>query len=297
MTDRLADLERLQRLREQGALDDEEFAREKTRLMAASAEPAAAPWYRGWPLLAAILALAVIGGAVAFALSLRTSDPAPTALPTRRAAVVPVATPTALPAGERLAAAVAATFPRGVALSDDDGERFTFTTHRLIDAPFGPVLVSEGQGVDPAHVTAGRLDIAYLRAEGPGFVVVRRYPAAVRIGSFGRMSEWSASDRFADVPTLVAEGGFTGQGYTCGAAALTELRPTGPAEVASIRTLYDDSGASVDEPATTIEGKIAAIERGRGFEVRYTGTRRFTDRWVRRGDGYALAAPSQLPEC
>ena len=84
MTDRLADLERLQRLREQGALDDEEFAREKTRLMAASAEPAAAPWYRGWPLLAAILALAVIGGAVAFALSLRTSDPAPTALPTRR---------------------------------------------------------------------------------------------------------------------------------------------------------------------------------------------------------------------
>lgn len=198
----------------------------------------------------------------------------------------------------RLAAAVTVVFPRGAAAQDENGERYTFETHRLIDTAFGPVLLSEGKAVDPAHVSAGRIDVAYLRADGQGFAMVKNYPAAIEIGSFGEMSDWSVSGDYADVQTVTAEGGFSGQGYTCGAVVLTELRPEGPAEVATVRTIYDNSGAAIDgDSPVTIEGKIVNIRKGAGFDVRYAGTRSFTDHWVRRGGKYVLQGKSQLPEC
>jgi hypothetical protein len=242
------------------------------------------------PVLAVLIGLLVVGAVVALM------------LPGRDTPVAPAPTPTATPSApaqspdQRLAAAVKAVFPQGATAAGDGGEPYTFATHRLIDAPFGPVLVSEGRAEDAAHVTAGRLDIAYLRPDGAGFAVVKNYPAAVQAGSYGQMSEWSVSDKFADVPTIDAEGGFTGQGYTCAVAVLTELRPDGPVEVGTVQTVFDNSGAVLDG-ADTIEGKFANIEKNQGFDVRYSGSKSFVEHYALRGGKYVRQGETQLPEC
>ncbi len=297
-SDHLTDLERLQRLRESGALDETEFAREKARLMAEAA-PASEPKraaYFALPVFGVVIVIIVVVGFVALVWSLLPGHDKPVVVPTPAPSAL--ASPAPVSQSARLAAAVAVAFPRGNTAEDKDGDRYTFADHKLIDVPFGPVLVSEGRVKDFSHISAGRLDVAYLQSSGAGFTLAHAYPAAVKIGSFGQMSEWSVSDKFADVPTIDAEGGFTGQGYTCGAAILTELRPDGPAEVATIRTSYDNSGAAVDgEKPLTIEGKIANIEKNRGFDVRYTGTKTFTEHWLREGDRYVRQGATQLPEC
>lgn len=218
-----------------------------------------------------------------------TPEPVPSATPraaATRAAEAPV---------DGLAAAVQAAFPAGAALEGENGERYVYANHRLVQAPFGPILLSEGEVPDAAHASAGRIAVTYLRAAGPGFDVVRQYPAAAEVGSFGRVSEWSVSDRFADVPTLETEGGFTGQGYTCGNRILTELRSTGPAEVAEIGTVYDNTGAV--EGGQSFEGSITEVVKGQGFVVRYTGSRAFADRYARDGDRWVREGASRLPEC
>lgn len=201
--------------------------------------------------------------------------------------------------GDRLAAAVAVAFPRGKTAESEYGDRYTFDTHKLVDVPFGPVLVSEGRAAKAAHVTPGRLDVAYLQAPGTGFALAKAYPAAVEMGGLGQMSEWSVSNKFADVPTIDAEGGYTGQGYSCASAILIELRPDSPAEVASIQTLYDNSGSLLLDgaKAMTIEGKIININKNHGFDVRYTGGKSFTQHWQREGDKYVRQGADQLPEC
>ena len=296
MTDHLTDLERLQRLRESGAIDEAEFAREKARLMADDTPATTPKAYFALPVFGVVIAVVIVVAIVVIAWSLMRG----TGVPVVQPASAPTAIASAAPPSQdaRLAAAVAAAFPRGNTADDKDDDRYTFDLHKLIDVPFGPVLVSEGRVAEAAHVSPGRLDVAYLQAAGTGFALAKAYPAAVEIGSFGQMSEWSVSDKFADVPTIDAEGGFTGQGYTCGAAVLTELRPDGPAEVASIRTSYDNLGAAVDgEKPVTIEGKVADIKKNRGFDVRYTGTKSFTEHWVREGDKYVRQGATQLPEC
>ncbi len=214
----------------------------------------------------------------------------------------PPATPTPAPtstlsAKDRLAAAVAVAFKDGRARTDEGGQRYTFDDDKLVDTPFGPVLISEGSVVDPGHASAGRIDIAYLRPEGDGFTLVRNYPAAAIAGSFGRLSSWQVDDRFADMPTLRTEGGFTGQGITCSAVVLTELRPTGPVEMAQVPIGVDNTGSGLPGADDSVEGSFTDISRNQGFAVRYAGSKAFTDRWERKGDRYVLIGPSQVPEC
>lgn len=198
---------------------------------------------------------------------------------------------------DRLAAAVAVAFKDGRARTDEGGQRYTFDDDKLLDTSFGPVLISEGSAVDPGHASAGRIDIAYLRPEGTGFALVRNYPAAAIAGSFGRLSSWQVDDRFADMPTLRTEGGFTGQGITCSAVVLTELRPTGPVEMAQVPIGVDNTGSGLPGADDSVEGSFTDIRRNQGFAVRYSGSKAFTDRWERKGDRYVPIGPSQVPEC
>lgn len=240
------------------------------------------------------LALILIGALLAWLLLPRPApEPAPAPAPPQAAAP---AEPPALPEGDRLAAAVKAAFPRGPAVADENGARYTFENSRLIDTPSGPVLVSEGAADDGAHASAGRLDIFYLKAAGAGFAVAKAYPKAVEIGSFGRMREWGVSNAFGPLPVVSAEGGFTGQGYTCGFVILTELAPGGPRRVAGVQIVSDNSGAMTDEPATSIEGKIAN-PTPQGFDVVYTGTTTFTERWRRVDAEFVGPRESRVPEC
>ena len=96
---------------------------------------------------------------------------------------------------------------------------------------------------------------------------------------------------------IQVEGGGTWQGYTCSVTTLVELRPEGPAEIASFPSLYDDGGAVEDKPQS-IRGRIADIRKGQGFTVKFEGTRSFTERYVWRGGKYEReGGESRIPTC
>jgi hypothetical protein len=207
----------------------------------------------------------------------------------------------ALPAEEQLARAFEAAFgTRGEAVLSVPGngsdEDVRYAPGRLIWPAFGPVLVSEGKVQDPAHVSAGKIAIHYLKPAGDRFEVVRAFPAAVSTGSFGQVARWSFNPRFSNWPVIAAEGGGTWQGYTCSWLTLTELRPGGPAEIAQVPLVYDDTGAKADGSGRGIEGKILNINKNQSFDVVYSGSRAFSEHYVRGAGGYAVAGGKSTME-
>ncbi len=86
-----------------------------------------------------------------------------------------------------------------------------------------------------------------------------------------------------------------GQGQTCVSTILTELTPRGPVEIGSIPTAYANNGAIGQ--ARSIRGRITNIVPGRSFNVSYSGSARFTDRYVKRGTTYRRVNPTRFPEC
>lgn len=311
MSARYDELERLQRLRESGALTDEEFQVEKGRLLGretfaaagtgVEVEPAPSSRRRIWIIVgAAALVVAILAG-IYFG---RTSgDDGIIDLPMpmeNEAADANLVEAKALPdvrslaPEEQLARAFEAAFgSRGQARlsvpSDGTDEEVLYTPGRLIWPAFGPVLISEGKVQDAAHVSAGKIAVHYLKPVGDRFEVARAFPAAIVTGSFGQVARWTLDPRFSNWPVVAAEGGGTWQGYTCAFLALTELRPDGPAEVADIPLVYDDSGAKDDGSGRTIEGKILNISRNQSFDVVYSGARAFSEHYVRGPGGFAVA--------
>jgi hypothetical protein len=168
-------------------------------------------------------------------------------------------------------------------------EDVKYTPGDLVDAPFGPVLLSPGEVLKAAHVNAGKLAVFYLKPTAKGFDVVKKFVPATETGSFGTIGEYSVSKSFGDNPVVSIEGGGTWQGYTCSWTTLLELRPDGPKELVTIPMTYDNSGVG-DGKAMQISGRIDNIKPGKSFDVVYFGSRDFTDRYVRSGDAYSLAA-------
>jgi len=135
-------------------------------------------------------------------------------------------------------------------------------------APFGQVLIGEygyAEG-DAGHSTAGRLDVSYI-VDGKAR---RSFRKAVEVGSNGRLAEWDISYNFTNWPVIYASGGFTNMGATEGCTILSELRPSGPHEIAVIPDY--SGGTSIDGEEYETEDKIEAIEKGEGFEVVYRGS-------------------------
>jgi hypothetical protein len=145
------------------------------------------------------------------------------------------------------------------------------------------------------------LAIHYLRPSGETFEVTGAWPGAVSGWGWGAPpTDWAINNSFASNPVIFAQGGFMGQGIVCSSATLTELRPEGPVESEIIRTGYSDGGAMTDERVAAGEreqeltGVIANIQRDQSFEVRFTGTARFTERYVRRDNRFVPVARSRL---
>lgn len=344
MSSRYDALERLQRLRESGALTDEEFQAEKRRLLGHGVEepeeaeearpPAQAPSeevvevreeaHSRLPLFfligAGVLIVAIVLGLLLGRMvsgptgRSQSNEVAPTGdVATDLNLIQPEAPPDvrSLPSEEQLARAFEAAFGAkgGATLKIDSGkdyntdsfpEEVRYTPGKLLWPSFGPVLLSEGRVVDAAHVSAGKIAIHYLKPVGDRFEVVHAWPTGVVTGSSGQVARWSASAGFSDWPVIVSEGGGMWQGYACSWAKLTELRPAGPAELATVPLTYDDSGAQADEGAgTKIEGRIINVVKNEAFDVVYTGARSFSEHWVRSGDRYQLAGggESQMKTC
>lgn len=322
MSSRYDELERLQRLRESGALTDEEFQAEKRRLLghetiappetadeAPEGEQSRRPLYLlvgGAALVVAIVAGLWLGNLVGGGETYEGGNAAP---PQENSAVdsnliEAQAAPDvrSLAPDEQLARAFEAAFgSRGEAAlsveSDGADEDVRYAPGRLIWPAFGPVLLSEGQVQDPAHVSAGKIAIHYLKPGADRFEVVRAWPAGVSTGSFGKVAHWAVSPRFSTWPVIVSEGGGTWQGYTCSWLTLTELRPGGPVELATVPLAYDDSGARTEEgEAKSIEGKVLNVVRNQSFDVVYSGSRAFSEHYVRSGDRYAPAGGKSTME-
>lgn len=321
MSSRYDELERLQRLRESGVLTDDEFQAEKRRVLghetaapateeneAAAGRPSRR---RLWVFLgAAALVVAIVAGIFWGRIAGGGDDgiidlPMPQDNVAADANLVEAkAAPDlrTLPPGEQLARAFEAAFgSRGEAVlavaGDGADEDVRYAPGRLLWSSFGPVLISEGMVQDPAHVSAGKLAVHYLKMAGDRFEVVRAFPAAVATGSNGQVARWSLNPRFSDWPVIAAEGGGTWQGTTCSWLTLTELRPDGPVKVATVPLFYDDSGATPDSGgAGPIEGKILNIAKNQSFDIVYSGSRRFSEHYVRGANGYAVAGGKSLME-
>ncbi len=323
MSSRYDELERLQRLRESGALTDDEFQAEKRRLLGhetlAPADdtvevPPEAVSRRPLYIIIGIAALIVAvaaglwlgnlvgpgsGGGEAANVALPPENVVADANLIEAEALPDVRT---LPPEEQLARAFEAAFgSRGEAALTvrDDGasEDVRYAPGRLVWPAFGPVLLSEGKVQDPAHVSAGRIAIHYLKPAADRFEVARAFPSGVVTGSFGQVARWSVSPRFSTWPVVVAEGGGTWQGYTCSWLSLTELRPDGPVELARVPLVYSDGGTKEEEAqATSIDGKILNVVKNQSFDVVYSGSRAFREHYVRSGNLYAVAGGKSTME-
>jgi hypothetical protein len=170
--------------------------------------------------------------------------------------------------------AKAAVVPQGVATDEK------LASAKTIETSFGQIRIEEVGLNDGAHVEGGRLAVTYL-ASG------KSYPDTVQGGSIGAFGEWSVDDRFSAYPVIVSSAGGTGQGYTCSTTQLTELRPEGPTKLVSFKDHFDNDGVPGAKPEA-IDGKVVAVERGRGFTVQFTGTRQFTAVYTRKGNSYDL---------
>lgn len=177
------------------------------------------------------------------------------------------------------------------------GSRVTFEPERLLWLGDQAVLISAGSNESDCHACAGTLGVHYLRAAGDRFELTGSWPAAVEGWGYGAPpQQWSISHRFTRHPAILAEGHFMGQGIVCRSATLTVLGPDGPARSDRIWTGYSNEGATDEaERIEDLNGAIVDVRRDRSFQVRFTGTDRFTERYVRRGNRFVAAAQTRIP--
>ena len=318
MTDRIEALERLQRLRESGALSEDEFEREKAALFAPPREAVtvAAPGrggVPGWALAAGAAAILLI--AVAAALLMRrggereasdvnvaASAPQPQNVQANAVEPAPPSGIRTRPAAEQLRAAFRTAFGSDRSASrTSEGARITYTPGGLRWIGPRAVLVSAGRSDQDCHACSGAIAVHYLEADGDGFRVTGEWLDAGGGAGWGQPPEWRFSTALSDQPMLETSSGGMWQGCSIAGTAFYEFAPGGPREVASVRTHYSNEGAIVPESgeaAQSIEGVIRNVVKGRSFDVVYTGTERFTERYVRRGGRYGIASgESRMPGC
>lgn len=203
---------------------------------------------------------------------------------------------------ERLADAFeVATGHRAAFTRTEAGDSVTTRPVRIIELPFGPALLTTREIKDGCHACTGAIGVFYLKESGDRTQVMGRWPKAVEGWGWGAPpTDWYATDKFTTYPAIYAEGGYTGQGITCGGATITELRPEGPVESEVIRTFFSNEGAVTDEriaageKVENLEGRIANIRKNTSFEVRVTGTGRFTEKYARRGGKFVPLSESRL---
>lgn len=179
-------------------------------------------------------------------------------------------------------------------------ETVKYTPGELVQAPFGPVLLSPGEVQEASHVNSGKLAVFYLKSSAKGFDVVKRFVPAAQTGSFGKIVDWSVSRSFGDNPVVMVNGAGNWQGYACSVTTLLELGPDGPKQLVTVPMTYDNSQASGGKGGLKqFTGRIDNIKPGKSFDVIYFGSKDFTDHYVRTGDSYAIASggKSRMETC
>lgn len=182
-----------------------------------------------------------------------------------------------------------------------NGYNITFVPLTLIPLPDGRrALVTTGASDCTGQACSGSNVVHYLRREGARYKVDGEWFDVGASGTLGNPARrWGWTDAIAGAPVLYTEGGGVWQGHACSHASLTQLTPAGPVEIASVPVHYSNGGAAdVEAEIVTLTGHITAVEKDRSFTVHYTGSRTFSERYVRGADGnYHLTGASQVPPC
>ncbi len=213
----------------------------------------------------------------------------------------PSATPSptgvrALPEAEQLKLAFRTTYDKDGAaqVQEDDAGVINVKPGQLLWIGDTAVLLSPGANESDCHACSGALAIAYLKPQGDGFAVTGKWPTLVRGSGWGAEPEWRVTNEFTDNPAIYVESGDTAQGYSCGGASITELKPGGPVQSERIWLSSSNAGA-VDEttgktfggePLSNLEGKIVDIVKGKSFAVQASGTAKFVERYEYRDDKF-----------
>ena len=313
MTDRLEGLERLQRLRASGAIDDAEFDREKALLLGGAPAPPAAsppPGRRGTPLwLWVLLGIAGIAAAAALAWLLVVRNQARVdenrvdinaqAETNQQAEAEPEdETPAIRLRSEReqLAAAYRAAFGER-STRTVEGAAITFRPGGLVWIGDRAVLVSPGTNAEECHACAGMVAVHYLEPAGDGFRRTGEW-LDVATDDYGRPPQWRLTSELTGRPAMRVENGGGNQGIFCNFVSYYDLGPDGPSEIARVQIGYDNEGNLGEEQGVSLEGQIRSIRPGRSFEVAYSGDESFTERYELRGGGFVLVpGPTRVPEC
>jgi hypothetical protein len=323
MSERYDALERLQRLRESGALTDEEFQAEKRRLLGYDNGPAVervteveagdGKRSRTWLYVllgAGGLAIAIVVGLLVGRTANSGHDegivnlPAPAEAPADTN-LLNAAPPQAqdirtLPKAEQLARAFAIAFggAHGQATVKADQWNVVYKPKDLFWIGDRAVLISAGPSTEDCHACAGALAVHYLKAAGETFEVTGAWPNVVSGSGWGAAPEWKLTKAFTSFPAIYEEGGFTAQGCTSSGAFLVELAPSGPIQSGLVRLGFDDSGGLGDRPAMAITGKITNVKKDISFDVAYTGGQQFVETWIKRAGKFVPAAgETKMPQC
>lgn len=312
MTDHLDAIERLHRLKESGALSEEEFAAQKAKLLEAAAAPAPEP-VAAEPdlpppgpnkgLIGGIAAAVLVVGAGAWYGLSGSGEPSsePSAAATDAAAAI--ATPTvpaiaSLPEGEQLRlASIAALGFTGSRTRKEGTQAVTTKAERLIQLPFATVLLTSTARPDACHACSGYVGVYYLRDAGGQFKVTGKWPQAVSGWGWGNVPDWRLSSEYTANPAVVASGSDGNQGYFCGGTSITELTAKGPVTSFIATSSTNDGAVDPDtgtdmggNPLKTLEGKIVGVHKGKSLQVKVSGTDSFTESYVMRGGKYLIAS-------
>jgi len=179
-------------------------------------------------------------------------------------------------------------------------ETFKYMPGSLVVAPFGPVLISPGDVLDAPHASSGKIAAIYIKRTPGGLIVARRFAPAMENGSFRSIGNWRVSRSFGTMPVVTVEGGGTWQGYTCTVTSLLELPPDKRRELITLPLYYSDGGAVLPpKRATEVIGRITHGIPGLAFDVVYSGSKHFTERYLRRANQYVLAEEREthMPTC
>jgi hypothetical protein len=314
MSSRYEELERLQRLRESGALTDEEFQAEKRRLLGhqsiaaaqenVQVEPESPSRRRLWIILGvAALVLAVVAGLYLGSMSKEDDGIIDLPMPEDNVAVETNVTQApakpdlrSLPAGEQLARAFQAAFGEAAqATRTIDDSKIAFAPGTLRWTGNRAILISAGVGTD-CHACTGALAVHYLEPDGDRFRVTGRWEDAIAAGAYGKPPNWSFSTLLSAQPMLRTRMRDGNQGYFCANETFYEFGPQGPRKVADVPIGYDDIGAR-GKTGKKIDGQIINAISDQSFDVVYSGSRRFSEHYVRGSGGYAVAGRSTMETC
>ena len=194
----------------------------------------------------------------------------------------------------------AATGVEGMLRENVDGEIITTIPLRIINAPFGPILLTKREAKGACHGCGGAIGVYYLREKGHNIKVAGSWPQAIKGWGWGTAPDWHVTNKFTTFPAIYSEGGFTGQGITCGGGRITELRPEGPVNSDTIWTYFSNTGTIIDDRISAtkvLEGKIINIRRNTSFEVRVSGTSSFIEKYVWRGKSFVRASAESKLLC